>query len=164
MCLEKSFDKLSFSNFREVKKHKLFEYINEKKKLKPTCYAVLAATQDVYQPRAHDNEVIFNVIMHFWYQLTSSQPLYWTDWKLICHLIPEICFFKQMQLPSVMPILVLAMVQSTCTLLAALGERLTLLAALKFAHIVFVCKVTLRMLEWDVKVWKTFCISVICMI
>ena len=52
-----------------------------------------------------------------------------------------------MQLPSVMPILVLAVAQFICTLLAALAEKPTLLTALKFALMSTVCKVTQKMLE-----------------
>ena len=54
---------------------------------------------------------------------------------------------EQMRLPSVMPTLVLALVQFTSMLLAALAGRLTLLTAPNFAHILTVCKATLRMLE-----------------
>ena len=61
--------------------------------------------------------------------------------------------FQQMQLPLVMPILVLAVAQYTCKLLAALEGRLTLLIVLKFTP-VSVYRRTQTMLEWDVKVWK----------
>ena len=52
-----------------------------------------------------------------------------------------------MQLPSVMPILGLAVAQLTCMLLAALAVRLTSLTALKFALESTVCKATHKMLE-----------------
>ena len=55
--------------------------------------------------------------------------------------------FQQMQLPSAMPILVLAVAQFTCTMLAVLAGRLTLLTALKFILMSTVCKATQRMLE-----------------
>ena len=54
---------------------------------------------------------------------------------------------QQMQLPSVTPILVLAMEQFISMLLAALAMRLTLLIALKFALIETVFKAIQRMLE-----------------
>ena len=66
----------------------------------------------------------------------------------------SILLLQQMQLPLVMLILVLAVAQFTCTLLAVLAERQTSLTALKFAPVCTVCKATLRMLEWDVKVWR----------
>ena len=56
-------------------------------------------------------------------------------------------FHQQMQLPSVMPILVLGLAQFTSMLLAALEGRQTSLTAPNFAHIPIVCKATLRMLE-----------------
>ena len=55
--------------------------------------------------------------------------------------------FQQMQLLSVMLILVLALAQFTCTLLAATAERLASLTAQKFAQIFTVCKATQWMLE-----------------
>ena len=54
---------------------------------------------------------------------------------------------QQMQLLSVMLILVLVMEQFISMLLAALGVRLTLLIALKFALIETVSKAIQRMLE-----------------
>ena len=54
---------------------------------------------------------------------------------------------QQIQLPSVMPTLVLALAQSIFMLLAALGGRPTSLTALKFAHMFTVCRVTQWMLE-----------------
>ena len=55
--------------------------------------------------------------------------------------------FQQMQLPSVMPISVLAVAQFTYTLLAVLAERVTSLPALRFALVSTVCMATQRMLE-----------------
>ena len=55
--------------------------------------------------------------------------------------------FQQMQLPSVMPILVLAVAQFICTVLAALEGRLTLLNALKLVLMSTVCNIMQRMLE-----------------
>ena len=55
--------------------------------------------------------------------------------------------FQQMQLPSAMPILGLAVAQFTCTMLTVLAGRLTLLTALKFILMSTVCKATWRMLE-----------------
>ena len=52
-----------------------------------------------------------------------------------------------MQLPSVMPILVLGLVQYICTLFTALAGRQTLLTALKFALVSTVCEATQMMLE-----------------
>ena len=54
---------------------------------------------------------------------------------------------QQIQLPSVMPTLVLALAQFTCMLLAALGGRPTSLTAMKFALVCTVCRVTQWMLE-----------------
>ena len=55
--------------------------------------------------------------------------------------------FQQMQLPSVTPILVLAVALFIFMLLAALAERLTLLTAMKSALVCTVCKATQTMLE-----------------
>ena len=63
-----------------------------------------------------------------------------------------VLFHQQMQLPSVMPILVLGLAQYTSMLLAALAERLTLLTALKLVLVSTACVATQRMLEYDVKV------------
>ena len=52
-----------------------------------------------------------------------------------------------MQLPLVMPILVLGLAKLTCMMLAALEGRLTSLTALKIALMSTVCKATQRMLE-----------------
>ena len=52
-----------------------------------------------------------------------------------------------MQLLSVMLILVLALAQFTCTLLAAMAERLASLTVQKFAPIFTVCKAIQWMLE-----------------
>ena len=72
--------------------------------------------------------------------MCSSQ--YQRDWgKLNMH------SFQQMQLPSVMPISVLAVALYICMLLVALVERLTLLIVLKFVLASTVCKATQRMLE-----------------
>ena len=72
--------------------------------------------------------------------MCSSQ--YQRDWgKLSMH------SFQQMQLPSVMPISVLAVALFICMLLVALVERLTLLIVLKFVLASTVCKATQRMLE-----------------
>ena len=57
-----------------------------------------------------------------------------------------------MQLLSAVPILVLALAQSTLTMLAVLAVRqdsLTALEALSAVHMA-----TQRMLEYDVKVWR----------
>ena len=59
----------------------------------------------------------------------------------------NIHLYQQMQLPSVMPILVLVLEQSTSMLLAALEGRLTSLTAPKFAQIFTVCRATQKMLE-----------------
>jgi len=59
-----------------------------------------------------------------------------------------------MQLPSVMPILVLEVAQFICTMLAALEGRLTSLTALKLILMSTVCKAMQRMLELDVKVCR----------
>ena len=56
-------------------------------------------------------------------------------------------FYQQMQLPSVMPILVLGLAQYIFTLLAALAGRLTLLTAPNLAPVSTVCEVTQMMLE-----------------
>ena len=59
----------------------------------------------------------------------------------------NIHLYQQMQLPSVMPILVLVLEQSTYMLLAALEGRLTSLTAPKFAQSFTVCRATQKMLE-----------------
>ena len=56
-------------------------------------------------------------------------------------------FFQQMQLPSVMPTLVLGLTQYTCMLLAVLAEKQTSLTALKLVPVPTVCGATQRMLE-----------------
>ena len=66
---------------------------------------------------------------------------YQSDWCINTHSL------QQMQLPSVMPTLVLAVALFICMLLAALVEKLTLLTALKFILASTVCKATQRMLE-----------------
>ena len=63
-----------------------------------------------------------------------------------------LCLFQQMQLLSAVPILVLALAQSTLTMLAVLAvkqDSLTALEALSAVHMA-----TQRMLEYDVKVWR----------
>ena len=72
--------------------------------------------------------------------MCSSQ--YQRDWSKL-----NIHSFQQMQLPSVMPISVLAVALFICMLLVALVERLTLLIVLKFVLASTVCKATQRMLE-----------------
>ena len=66
----------------------------------------------------------------------------------------NICIlFQQMQWPSVEPILVLAVVQSTWTMLAALAVRLDSLTVPE-ALLSTVDMATQRMLEYDAKVWR----------
>ena len=63
-----------------------------------------------------------------------------------------LCLFQQMQLLSVGPILVLVLVQSTWTMLAALAVKTTSLTALEALSAVHMA--TQRMQEYDVKVWR----------
>ena len=70
---EIAFDQLGFRKKKNLLKFILLMGKKTNNKFKPRCYAVLTAAQDVYQPRRHD--VTFNVIMHPWYQLMSSQWL-----------------------------------------------------------------------------------------
>ena len=58
-----------------------------------------------------------------------------------------------MQWPLVMPILVLALVQSTWTMLGVLAVRPTSSIA-PVALLLAVTMATQRMLEYDVKVWR----------
>ena len=67
--------------------------------------------------------------------------------KMPSHANNGLYFFQQMQLPSVMPILVLGLAQYTSMLLAALAERLTLLTAPKPVLVSTVCVATQKMLE-----------------
>ena len=70
---------------------------------------------------------------------------------LVFHVILPL-LLQQMQLPSAVPTLALAVAQYIFMLLAALEVRLTLLIAHNFALEWTVYKATLRMLELDVKV------------
>ena len=56
-------------------------------------------------------------------------------------------FHQQMQLPSVMPILVLELAQFTSMLLAALAEKPTLLTAVMITQVSTVYRAIRRMLE-----------------